>query len=295
MHTPRNRRRAATTIAAMALVVPAVGWASTNPFDAFSGSTDRGTSAVVSDHGNILAFAGPTVAGADYEHVRVGALSEGYVLCYRHPTTGAAVNAFDVGSAEAGFGAPAPAPSPGGPDDMQVTRPTSDGVLQFKQGFLFYGKEKRLEVGMSVINRNPFPVTGVVLRRQADFDVDGAGAAGWAGGRNLWARTSRDSVFAWNDPAAAPVGREGHGMLITHRYTHRYASGVYTELPATLRSAKVTESPLDSSCSPPAKATPVTTPADDGGTLQINIGTIPAAPAPGTDTRVSVGLIYQRL
>jgi len=56
MHTPRNRCRTAATIAAMALVVPAVGWASTNPFDAFSGSTDRGTSAVVSDHGNILAL-----------------------------------------------------------------------------------------------------------------------------------------------------------------------------------------------------------------------------------------------
>ena len=84
-------------------------------------------------------------------------------------------------------------------------------------------------------------------------------------------------------------------MLMTHRYTQRVASGVYTELPASIRSAKVTESPLDSSCSPPAKATPVTPPTDDGGTLQINIGTIPAAPSPTTDTRVSVGLIYQRL
>ena len=115
MHTPRNRRRTAATIAALALVVPAVGWASTNPFDAFSGSTDRGTSAVVSDHGNILAFAGPTVAGADYEHVRVGALSEGYVLCYRHPTTGAAVNAFDSARQKRASALPPRRRAPGAP------------------------------------------------------------------------------------------------------------------------------------------------------------------------------------
>lgn len=287
--------RVAATAAAMALAVPVVGLASITHFDGFSGSTDRGTNARVSDHGNIIAFGGPVVAGANYEHVNVGALSEGYVLCYRHPTTGALVNAFDLGSAEAGFGDPSPAPKLGGPNDMQVTRPTSNGVLQLKQGFRFYGKEKRLEIGMSVINTNPYPITDVVLRRQADFDADGAGADGWAASRNLWARTSRESVFAWNDPAAAPSSKEAHGMLMTHRSTHQHKSGVYTELPATARIAKVTEDPLDSSCSPVAKITPVTTPADDGGTLQVNIGTIPAAPSPGTDTRVTVGLVYQRI
>jgi hypothetical protein len=292
VHTIR-RPRAAAAIVAVALAVPAIGWASTNPFDNFSGSTDRGTAARISDHGNIIGFAGPTVAGGDYEHVNVGALSDGYVLCYRRPTTGAVVDAFDVGSAESGFAAAVP--SAGGPDDMQVTRPTSDGALQLKQSFLFYGKEKRLEVAMSVINTNSFPVTGVILRRQSDFDVDGAGAAGWSGSRNLWAQTSRDSVFAWNEPSAAPAGKDAHGMLMTHRSTLLNSAGVYTELPPTARVAKVTESPLDSSCNPPAKTTPVTTPADDGATLQVNIGTIPAAPSPGSESSVTVDLVYQRI
>lgn len=286
----KPRTRVAAAAATAVLAIPAVALAATK---SLFGSTDRGTTAQISDDGNVLGFGGPVI-GSDYEHMNVGALSEGYVLCYRNPRTGAMVTAYDVGTAAAGFG-----PSSANDSDAnnrQVIRSTSDGLLQLKQGFSFYGKEKRLLVGMDVINPNPYPITDVVLRRQADFDVDSGGADAWAGSRNLWARTSRDSIFAWTEPAtAANAGKEAHGMLMTHRAGHIHQSGVYTELPASTRSAKVTESPLDSSCNPPAKPTPVTVPADDGGTLQVNIGTIAAAPSPGSDTRANVTVWYQRL
>jgi hypothetical protein len=296
----KPRTRLAATIAAAAIAVPASAWASTIVFKTMTGSTDRGTTVNISDHGNVLGFAGPVIGG-DYEHMKVGTLSDGYVLCYRHPTTGVTVNAFDLGSAEAGFGPPlAPGPqntvTPDGLPGMQVTRRTTDGVLELKQSFVFYGKEKRMLVAMDVVNRNPFPITGVVIRRQADFDVDSGGADGWAASRNLWARTSRDAVFAWTEPSTATAaGKEAHGMLMTHRASHVYSSGVYTEVPATARTAKVTEAPLDSTCNPAAKTTPVTVPADDGGTLQFNLGTIAAAPSAGSDTRAEVAMWYQRI
>jgi hypothetical protein len=144
----------------------------------------------VADAGNVLGYGGPVVAGADYEHINVGALSEGYVLCYLNPKTGAYVNAFDLGAAQSGFGPASPTNTEPDPQDpnalpgMQVVRATSDGLLTLKQSFRFDGEEKRMQVIMDVINYNAFPITGVILRRQADFDVDGGGADGWAGTRN---------------------------------------------------------------------------------------------------------------
>ncbi len=289
-----SRMRVVVAVAAVGLLVPAMAWGITSPTLNFFGSTDRGTSIDVSEGGNIVGFGGPVVAGASYEHVNVGALSDGYVLCYRNPQTGTYVNAYDVGTAASGFGPATATPDPNDPNVMRVVRSTSDGLLGLKQGFAFQGKEKRMLVQMDVINSNPFPIEGVVLRRQADFDVDSGGPDGWAYGRNFWARTSRDSVFAWTDPSFAG-SKEAHGMLMTHRASHVHQSGVYTEIPASARTAKVTENPLDTSCSPPAKSTPLASPTDDGGTIEVRIGTIAAAPSPGTDTRAAVAVWYQRL
>lgn len=288
------RKRAVIPIGlvVVGLVLPLAALAHLGPtLMTFGGSTDAGTEARISTHGNFTSFKGPNSAPSnEYQHIGAGLLlSEGYVLCYRHPRTGRLVNAWDTGASDSGFG-PASTTGPNAPPaDVQdpitrVTRPTADGVLELKQGFSDVvlvndglGR-KRIEYGMGVINNNDFAVHGVILRRQVNFDVDRGGASGWAGSRNLWGRTTRDGVFAWNDPSAAPAARQAHGMILHHLSSQLFSNEGEggAELSPAIRRAKVTRNPLDHSCNPPSVPTPVTTPSDRGGTIQYNLGSIPA-------------------
>lgn len=292
---------------ALALALPVATLANVAPtLMTFSGSTDGGTEAAVSTHGNVTSFTGPNSPPSNqYQHIGVGRLlSEGYVLCYRHPDTGQFVNAWDTGASESGFGQPSTTGPNAPPADVQdpatrVSRPTTDGVLALKWsvGDVIAVNEnlgrKRIEFGVGVINNNDFAVHGVTVRQQVNFDVDGGGASGWAGSRNLWGRTTRDGVFAWNDPSAAPRSRQAHGMMLRHLssllFTNSGEPGeVGKELSPSIRRAKVTRNPLDHSCNPQSVATPVTTPTDRGGTLQYNLGTIPA------DHRMNILMEYVR-
>lgn len=291
-HTMRSRLLLGGGVGmALAVLLPLAAVAVMAPtLMTYSGSTDGGTKAVVSTHGNVFRFLGPNMAPDNqYQHIGSGKfLAEGYVLCYRHPRTGALVNAWDTGVSESGFG-PESTTGPQPPAQqidpvLRVSRPTIDGVLVLKQGLLTevdvnegLGR-KRMELGMAVINDNDFAVHGVILRRQVNFNVDGGGASGWAGALNLWGRTTRDGVFAWNDPSAAPRARQAHGMLLHHLSALLFNNGaeVGTELSPATRQAKVTRHPLDHSCNPTSLTTPVTTPSDRGGTLQYNLGSIPA-------------------
>jgi hypothetical protein len=228
--------------------------ASTTPFYTFSSGVDRGTLVTISDHGNIIEFKSPNSPGAEYEHIGVGALSEGYILCY--DIGGVTYRSYDTGSSEANFGPATTTIKP-----VSVTRNTIDNVLQLKQIFLFQGIRKMLHIKMTVTNISSLVVNNVILRRQVDFDIDTGGASGWAGFINNHARTSEDGVFAWNDPSAAPVGYEAHGMIMRHLLQTYEVSHV----------AKVTDGILDNSCSPAAKPTPVLD-SDDGETLEYYLG-----------------------
>lgn len=240
------------------------------PFQTFSVTSSGGTAVTITTHGNILAFTSPNSVGRQYEHLNTGALCEGYVLSYRHPVTGAFVTAYDVGAAEAGFGAPTLL---SGGATVNIWRNTTDGVLRLQQTFINLTASKEIMPQMVVVNLTPFNVTNIILRRQADLDVDTGGAQGWAAFANTWTRTTQDGVLAINDASRAPLGKEAHGMLM--RVIQR-TQGTWV--------AKVTANILDVTASPPSVATPVVAPSDYGATLQFDLGTL----APGRSARVDM-------
>lgn len=219
--------------------------ASAVPADTFFNGTDRGTQVQISNHGNIVSYESPSGS----EHIGVGILSEGYVLCY------AGNNAFDVGSSESGFGAASI--SQPSPTKTIVTRNTSDGRLQLRQTFTFEGVEKALSIVMTIRNLTTSTVSGVTLRRQVDFDIDGSPSS------NRFGRTSEDGVFAYRDASDFP-GTEVHGMLLQHQQKNSTVARPV---------AKVTNAILDTSCNPSSIATPAG-PGDFGATLQYNFGNV---------------------
>lgn len=202
------------------------------------------TQVTISNHGNVIQFESPI----GFEHIANGGIQEGYVLC------NGGTNRFDLGSAEAGFAAPSVASCPTG-TTCTVTRNTSDGLMQLKQEFTFVGAEKRLRIKHTVKNLSGGPLFSVVLRRQADFDIEQNVTGTFV---NNHAATEREAVFAWND--AADSGSVSHGMILRNT------------APTATHQAKVNN--FESSCSPAdsAEAAPVN--GDFTDTLEFNLGTI---------------------
>lgn len=221
----------------------------------------------ISAHGNLVRFDGPV----GFEHIGVGAFGEGYVLCY------GSTRAYDVGESESGFG-PSTVTSCTG-NNCTIVRKTSDNKIEFKQEF---HKSSTAELGrlirikMTVKNLTAANLTNVVLRRQADFDVDTGGSKGTGSFVN-WFASSFDSAFAWNSPA--DYVEDGHAVLLRH----------LTKIPTAIKTAsKVTESILDTSCNPANIADSGPIRGDYGATLQYNIGTIQS-------NKSAVGIVeYQR-
>jgi len=255
------RRSILCTLALIAciLYLPSLSFAQQDistprPHNSVTFSGDDTTVGVDGD-GHIIQFESP----AGYEHIGVGAFSEGYVLCYQPPGS-SVVNAFDVapGSGGQGFG-----PSESIPGGNFVTRSTVDGLVLLNQAFSFDPDTRSLTITMRVRNRSRVTLSNVVVRRQVDFDIDTGGASGWAGFSNNHANSTQDSVFAWNSPSRAPAGREAHQMELAHLLGSRD------------HLAKVTPGILDTDCSPNSIADdgPVIE-QDRGDTLQYNIGAI---------------------
>lgn len=205
----------------------------------------------ISRHGNLVRFEGPT----GYDHIGIGAFSEGYVLCY------AATNAYDIGDSEFGFG-----PSAASCSGMTctVTRTTTDGKLQLKQVITKNpAADKSVTFVMTLKNLTGASIGGVVLRRQVDFDVDTGGSLGTGDFENWFASTDRDAAFAWNNPT--DHASEDHAMILRH----------YKQIPLSLpRIAKVTDAILDTSCNPTNIAADGPVFGDYGGTIQYNVGTL---------------------
>jgi hypothetical protein len=197
----------------------------TLPWKSFSTGADGGTRVYVSVDGNIYWFFSP----GDYQHVYI----DGYILCYN------GLSAVDTNLVMSGFG-----PSTQGTSN--VLRSTSDGVLSLNQAFTFSAANKQLQIAMTVKNLTGSTVTNVVLRRFADFDIDGEGG-------DDYHATTADSYFAWGS----------HGMVLRH-----------IAQPATVtRSAAVTTW-NDFSCSPTVVAGLIY--GDYAGTLAYNLGNLAA-------------------
>lgn len=204
----------------------------------------------LSSHGNLLRFEGP----AGYDHVGVGELSEGYVLCY------SGRRAWDTGQSESGFG-PSVANCSG--NTCTITRTTSDGWLRLRQVITKVDIERSLTVEMTLTKiAGPF-VTGVVLRRQVDLDVDTGGSLGSGSFINWFGASERESVWAWN--AANNTANEGHMVLL------RQIVRTPSRVPYF---AKVTSQILDNSCSPANLAVNGPVHGDYGATIQYNVGSM---------------------
>ncbi len=214
---------------------------SATTFHTFPGAPHVG----ISNHGNLVRFEGPT----GFDHIGVGSLSEGYVLCY------GAVNAYDTGSSEFGFGAETKSCGA----TCTITRNTADGKLQLKQVISRSTALRSATFEMTVKNLTGGPISNVILRRQADLDVDTGGTKGTGSFINWFGAGERDSAFAWNPTNAS--GGEGHAISIV-------------AVEPTKAFAKVTNNILDSSCNPTNIAATNPVKGDYGVTLQFNIGTL---------------------
>lgn len=239
----------------------------------FNTTIGRGTKIVVSTGGNITSYVSPNIPTAQYEHIGVGAVGEGYVLCY----SGLSGSAFDLGQSQSGFAAPTTTGN-------QVKRKTSDGRMLLTQTFTFTPGSNTggttINIGMSVKNLTGAQINNVILRRQVDFDIDTGGPQGWAGFQSNHART-KAAVIAFHDPVEAPANREAHGIMLSNS---NGVSAVFTTL--------VTSNILDSSCSPtPAPQSPdfFVSRGDFGDSIAYDIGNLAA----GATTTVAIR--YQRI
>ena len=242
---------AVASVAGASLVV---GWT-------FTSVNSRGTMIDISDAGNVLSLQSPNSAPQQYDHIDgVPAVPpvEGYVLCYTNPISGAAVQTFDLGGPQAGWG-PAVL-SNLTPTTARVQRDTLDGIFRLTMDFTFQGETRGLHIRHTLENISPVPVpAGVVFRRHVDLNIDSGGPSGWAAPAvNNFMRT-RDSVTAWNDPAAAPAGRQANGVVLSHL-------SAPNQTPLT----KITDPGPVNACNPPALGN-LLLGFNAGATLQYNI------------------------
>jgi hypothetical protein len=205
----------------------------------------------LSNHGNLVRFEGPT----GFDHIGVGAFSEGYVLCY------GASRAWDTGSSESGFAA-ATFSCNTAKTSCTVTRNTADGKLSLKQVITRNSTDRSVSFNMTVTNRTGASISGVILRRQADPDVDTGGPSGTGDFTNWFGSTTFDSAWGWNAPNKISPPRGTHAVIIS-------------SVGRGPTAAKVTSDILDSTCSPTNIAADGPVEGDYGVTLEYQLGSIP--------------------
>lgn len=115
----------------------------------------------VSEGGNLVRLTSP----GDAEHIRVGNVAEGYVVC------AADVGPyFDVNVASSGWEAPVLVEPPGD-TGVSIERMTSDGRFTLLQAFTQNRADRSITIRMTVTN-NGEEIGNVRLLRSADFDMD---------------------------------------------------------------------------------------------------------------------------
>jgi hypothetical protein len=207
----------------------------------------------ISQAGNVLRFEGPI----GYDHVGVGAVGEGYVLCYN------TVRAYDVGNSFSGFSTPTASCSG---QKCTINRVTTDGKMRLTQVIEKPTDpgNRSLKITMELTNLSSQTVKNVVLRRQVDLDVDTGGSLGTGNFTNRFASTF-DSAWGWNAPFDYPFN-EVHAVMLSKLKVNP------TSAFKTPRSRGIiTADILDTSCAPPdiAQSGPVR--GDFGASIQFNI------------------------
>jgi hypothetical protein len=210
----------------------------------------------ISVHGNLIQFGGPV----GYEHIGIGAVGEGYVLCY------GTSRAYDLGSFESGFGPNSQISCSG--QKCTMARSTTDRRLLLKQEFVKSKNAaggRNMRIKMTLTNTSAASIPSIVLRRQVDFDVDTGGPNGTGNFQNWWGTSQVEAVFAWNPPGASV--KEGHMLTLRH----------INKTPSSVRVfPKTTNNILDSTCNPSDITASAPRYGDYGGTLQYNVGTLGA-------------------
>jgi hypothetical protein len=165
---------------------PVEGEASTN---CFSTHTLGKLRVCISEHGNIIRLESPIGT----EHIRVGAIREGYSLCAIVGLFGGTnVISHDVGDSEANFTPalsivqPVPNAFP-----LTITRTTTSG-LQFIQKFSGDSTEGDLTITMTVRNLSNSFRFNVALDRYFDGDINATP------GNDLYSRTA-DAVWGYEN------------------------------------------------------------------------------------------------
>ncbi len=240
--------------------------------------------------GNLIRFESPLT----YDHVGVGAFSEGYVVAWTSPVFGPItihdVEGF-VGGTGSGFGPPAFVP--GG---NFTVRYSLDGTVKLTQVITPDCPQRKLVLEQEVQNctggLDPICSGGgvnmldVCIARQVDFDVDTGDGQGFvrspgAGFINDHA-ASQDAYIAWNNKGdGAAEGFEAHSMHLSILNPQR--GPVFSV-------AKVTNQILDTGC-PAVSEQGIDSPRlrrDDGGRIEATTPTL------GPGESVSLLLEYKR-
>lgn len=118
----------------------------------------------VSEAGNIARLTSPHEA----EHIRVGSVDEGYVVC--SPDGGPY---FDTGMSASGWDAPTLVEPPT-EDSVRIARTTTDGRFSLLQEIRGNPRRRHLTIRMTLTNNGS--ATNVRLLRSADLDIDGSRA-----------------------------------------------------------------------------------------------------------------------
>ena len=166
----------ATVVVGVALLLGLQGSAEAQlPFPVLPGQQPEATSSTecaytfgtegfiwcVSENGNVVTLTSP--AGA--EHLRVGNVAEGYVLCVAD-----AEPYYDVGPAAAGWG-PATLVHEVGSASVAIERTTTDGRFSLRQDIVGNRWSRTVTVFMTLTSLLG-DAAGVRVLRSADFDVD---------------------------------------------------------------------------------------------------------------------------
>ncbi|HEX3033904.1 MAG TPA: hypothetical protein VHT73_02070, partial [Thermodesulfobacteriota bacterium] len=131
-----------------------------------SGSGANFMKICISNHGNPVQFESPK----NFEHIRLGSIGEGYVVCSNLTSV---VHGYDAGFAESGFGPPT-INQPNGSNTLPltITRDTTDGVFRLKQTFSRDSNEKDVTITMTLTNISSSNRSDVILDRYFDGDID---------------------------------------------------------------------------------------------------------------------------
>jgi hypothetical protein len=177
---PTNRSLMLFAVSMLALAGSALGQQSATDLAVASGSTTACQSTYTfgsgqtlfnfctTSNGNVVQFTSP----GGFEHIREGAIQEGYGIC----DGGTGISYFDyAGGGDSGNWNAAVITQPHGPNTfpLKITRSTSDGAFSLTQKFARNTSERIVTITMSLKNSSGVNTT-ITFLRYADINANNA-------------------------------------------------------------------------------------------------------------------------